>query len=254
MAYNADGSKNVNATKRTFYQVVKEKLFSVKTLQIKETIKHVDQAAQFDLCFMVDCTGSMGSHINGVKEKIKGLTADIHKRYPDSNGRLAFVGYRDYGDSYAGLLLDFVDNVDTFYNHLDKIVVSGGGDMCEDIVKGFNIVNQLKWANFTKILIHIADAPSHGRRYHLNCNDDHPNEQPDFRTEFQQLYNKGVHYHFYKINDHTNKMISEFRVEAPVHMVIKESDCFEASGLAKTLKFSTSYSISYSLDSELTKG
>ena len=114
--------------------------------------------------------------------------------------------------------------------------------------------NTLNWKNFTKLIIHIADCPSHGHKYNGGLKDDNSNLNPDFKGEFKKFYGKGIHYHIYKINNFTNKMISEFRNEAPENMVIKESECFETDTLGKTMQFTASYSISKTLDQNVTKG
>ena len=125
MAYNADGTRNVDAGNIGFLQKIKSKLFKIKNQQIDKSIKKVEESAKFDLCFMVDCTGSMQKHIDGVRDKIKSLLSDSFRRYPEHAARIAFVGYRDYGDSYDGLFLDFTDDSDMFCNHLSKIKAEG---------------------------------------------------------------------------------------------------------------------------------
>jgi hypothetical protein len=47
---------------------------------------------QIDLVFLVDATGSMGAHIEGVKTQIRNVVADLKKAEPQLEIRLAFVG------------------------------------------------------------------------------------------------------------------------------------------------------------------
>ena len=203
---------------------------------------------------------------------LKDSLTDLQRRYDDHTARIAFVGYRDLdcktslNSEYEGLFLDFVDDVENFSNHLNQIEAFGGNsglsriepfdkyDLCEDIIYGFEKVNTLSWNNFTKLIVHIADYPSHGNKYNGGKPDRYPYLQPDFKSELQKFHNKGIHYHFYKITKHTDKMISEFRKEAPENMVIKESDCFEITNLADTLKFTATFSMAKVADDEMTKG
>ena len=51
---------------------------------------------QVDLCFLVDCTGSMGSYIEAVKNNVKQLRDDLVAQYKGCDIRFAFVRYTDY--------------------------------------------------------------------------------------------------------------------------------------------------------------
>ncbi|CAI8009665.1 Alpha-protein kinase vwkA [Geodia barretti] len=52
--------------------------------------------SQVDLCFMVDCTGSMASHIEAVKNSVKNLREDLVKQHRGCDLQFAFVRYTDY--------------------------------------------------------------------------------------------------------------------------------------------------------------
>ena len=74
MAYNADGIKNEQREMSLFekgFKAVRNTFFKVKERQIDKSIKIVEECAKFDLCFLVDCTGSMQKHIDGVKNRIR---------------------------------------------------------------------------------------------------------------------------------------------------------------------------------------
>ena len=51
---------------------------------------------QVDLCFVVDCTGSMQAWINSVKSGIKDLHDAMYRKYDGCDLRVAFVRYTDY--------------------------------------------------------------------------------------------------------------------------------------------------------------
>jgi hypothetical protein len=64
------------------------------------------------------------------------------------------------------------------------------------------------------MLFHIADAPCHGREFHNSIMGDRfPNGDPSARTLLQllgPLAENGVHYHFGKINELTDRMVQKF--------------------------------------------
>jgi len=49
-----------------------------------------------DLCFLVDCTGSMGSHIDAVKNCVKKVRDDLVQQFQGCDIRFSFVRYTDY--------------------------------------------------------------------------------------------------------------------------------------------------------------
>lgn len=51
---------------------------------------------QVDVCFVVDCTGSMGSHIEAVKNSVQELRDNLVKEYKACDLRFSFVRYTDY--------------------------------------------------------------------------------------------------------------------------------------------------------------
>ena len=71
---------------------------------------------QVDLCFLIDCTGSMSPSISHVKETINTWTAEVAARYPEGDFRCAFVGYTDYDqpEDVRTKLLDFTECVASY--------------------------------------------------------------------------------------------------------------------------------------------
>ena len=51
-----------------------------------------------DLCLILDCTASMGAWIQRSKETLKDIIDKVKADNPDLRVRVAFVGYRDFGD------------------------------------------------------------------------------------------------------------------------------------------------------------
>jgi uncharacterized sporulation protein YeaH/YhbH (DUF444 family) len=54
------------------------------------------KSEQVDLCFMLDCSGSMGPWIDAVKNNITTFYTNVRQRYSQLNIRFAFVRYTDF--------------------------------------------------------------------------------------------------------------------------------------------------------------
>ena len=51
---------------------------------------------QVDLCFLVDCTGSMGAWIEAVKSNLKAIRSQLDAQYKGCDLKVSFVRYTDY--------------------------------------------------------------------------------------------------------------------------------------------------------------
>jgi len=170
-----------------------------------------------DVCFLMDCTGSMGSFINAAKEKILEIIAKVEGIDASAIMRVAFVGYRDYGDGdLQHEKVDFVEKADMerVRAKLAECPATGGGDGPEDIAGGLKIVTELSWSSSTRLLIHFADYPCHGTKYHsTEMGDSYPAGDPAGLVPedlLRQIMKKRVDYYFMKITDLTDKMVSMF--------------------------------------------
>lgn len=63
-------------------------------------------ARSLDLCFLMDCTGSMASWIEAAKQEVVNIILKAHNMY-QVQIRVSFVGYRDYGDRHQYVIQDF---------------------------------------------------------------------------------------------------------------------------------------------------
>ncbi|KAL4477126.1 hypothetical protein ABPG72_008860 [Tetrahymena utriculariae] len=171
---------------------------------------------QLDLCFIVDCTGSMKDWINSVRQEISGIIAAIKYAFKTNQTRMSFVGYRDFTDDERFAILDFTDDLLQFKNFVDKIQAFGGGDEPEDLAGGFAQANKLYWKNEAKLAVLITDAPAHGQQYHgLDGYYDHYiNENPegiDLKEQFNILLKKGVSLYVVEITGTTKVMFQKFQ-------------------------------------------
>ncbi|RGB24067.1 hypothetical protein C1646_515501 [Rhizophagus diaphanus] len=170
---------------------------------------------EVDLCFVMDCTGSMGGHIEGAKNSIKKVVEYMENMEPAIKIRVGFCGYRDHCDGSNRLqIFDFTYSCDEFKNRLSGVSASGGGDSPEDVLGGLNAaVTSMTWRNPTRVLLHIGDYPPHGRRF-TNLGDDYPNGDPNGLTAEQvlkEMQSAGIYYFFGKITEHTETMTRVFQ-------------------------------------------
>ena len=85
--------------------------------------------------------------------------------------RPGFVGYRDHCDGEERIITMDFGSISDFETVLSSVKAIGGGDTCEDVHGGLEAILQLSWQSPNRCLIHIADAPAHGSRFHDGCND-----------------------------------------------------------------------------------
>lgn len=154
-----------------------------RALQVQE-----GRQCTLDLCFVIDCTGSMQGYIDAVKEYVSNLARQVTSRVKgrsDFTLRIGFVGYRDFCDGDKRLeSIDFqkhephvqdasLDPIYKVRQKVDLIVANGGGDDPEDMMEGLREALSLQWTGNKRIIILIADAPCHGHEYHSHDSIDH---------------------------------------------------------------------------------
>jgi hypothetical protein len=109
----------------------------------------------------------MSGHIHAAKEQVKSIVNEINFAFlGEAEVRIAVVGYKDHQDSPNIQSLDFTIDVNQVRNFIDTLRASGGGDTPEDMLGGIQRALNSTWLNQTKCIIHIADAPPHGRVNH----------------------------------------------------------------------------------------
>ncbi|CAN0360155.1 unnamed protein product, partial [Laminaria digitata] len=123
----------------------------------------------------------MQTWIDQAKNKLMDIIAQAKNDVVNLNLRVAFVGYRDYGDytRFEGPI-DFCeeDELPELLAKLGKIRAYGGDDIPEDVTGGLKHATKLSWKSPTRLCILIADAPCHGQMYHGSMRDRYPNGCP----------------------------------------------------------------------------
>ncbi|GMT02172.1 hypothetical protein PENTCL1PPCAC_24346 [Pristionchus entomophagus] len=200
----------------------------LRAKNIEEVRRNIKRAENVQLCFLVDVTGSMQSHIDGVRKSIDEMLNELtdngrHVTFKGEGARvaqsmeLAFVAYRDHGDTKQFEVLPFTDAAAFKAFTRDLEARGGGSDAygCEDVFGGLDAALNLDWSEScgTKVMFHICDQPCHGSEFHAGRPDSHPNGDPKGRTckgLFAKLRETGIQYHFGKITSDTDIMIRKF--------------------------------------------
>ena len=142
------------------------------------------EITKFQICFVIDGTGSMVTDI----EKVRISVQSIVNSYKKSNKLIEFrvVIYRDHCD--ANILeqfpkgFHFSTREEDIINFLGNVCTEGGGDVPEASLDGLAICLLANWerndSKTRRIVVHLFDAPPHGnfpsyRLHHNNSNPDH---------------------------------------------------------------------------------
>ncbi|KAI9861620.1 MAG: hypothetical protein M1813_005230 [Trichoglossum hirsutum] len=162
-------------------------------------------ACSTDLLFLIDTTGSI-------------IVDDIKKSFlNESEVRVAVVSYKDHSDNPNIEFLDFTPSADQVRQFLDRLDANGGVDLPEDVLGGVHCALNASWKQQTRCIIHIADAPPHGRSLHdLDESQDHypnPGSEPHgltYEPLLTQLIRLNINYALLRIYPSTDRMALAF--------------------------------------------
>ena len=177
---------------------------------------------------MIDSTGSMSSWIVGVKNKCKEISDKLNENIKLRNYDIKYGGvfYRDpinsSSDKHEHQPLS---NVYNLKNKMECITADGGGDEPEDWVGGYNIVTNKKIMNWRekslKIIIHIADAGAHGRRF--SYGDRYDNQEEPLVNLIQECAYNNISIFGYQIGNSPQRSFSECK---KIYDSVKSKDCY----------------------------
>jgi len=185
---------------------LKDKIAKSKAESLKST--------SVDLAFCMDCTGSMSGWMQEAKKRVVSISHQLKSQYSRMKLRMAFVCYRDIKDVSPPRfqLKQFTEDIESVETFIHSLVANGGGDTPEDVLGGLNQALNLNWSSDARVLIHVGDAPPHGKIFH-SSDDDYPDGDPNGLTHYtvlKNVRNKKIDYHFIKVNNICDKMIKLF--------------------------------------------
>lgn len=172
-----------------------------------------------DVCFLMDCTGSMDEWIDAAKYGVSQV-AEMSCRLSGVSCRFAFVGYRDYDEDERYSILDFTSDFTEFGKFLKHVQARGGFDECEDLLGGMGEALRLQWQSDVRTLYLVCDAPCHGKEYHGGmAYDEYPIVPGHLAADvlFQKLNAKKVFLHGFRVGtdpkhgQHVWYMMNTFR-------------------------------------------
>lgn len=169
----------------TYNDVNKDKKKIKATIKNDEVISLTDKTYKNDvieLMFVIDTTGSMGDEINYLKVEIDDVISEIQEKNPNTIIKLALLFYRDKGDEYVTRYFDFTQDIQKQKNNLSNQNANGGGDFEEAVYKALGEAVDKQWSSSseTRVLVHVADAPSHD------------NEVKEWNKNVLKLTKKGI--------------------------------------------------------------
>ncbi|KAM3137900.1 hypothetical protein pb186bvf_009981 [Paramecium bursaria] len=194
-------------------QVLQKTAEERKRLGAELKRKAMESRGQMEVCFIVDITQSMDPYKQQTQACIDGSVQAI-KKETGRDAKWSTVGYQDFeefkalGNKYQ--YHPFTQNYKDIQNFLQKLGCNGGADFAEDVRGGIKQMldkNFLKWETSFKVAILICDAPSHGRKYNVNCGDDYPNE--DLRDAIELMIKAEILFIGIIFNKHTEKMFNQ---------------------------------------------
>ena len=189
-----------------------------------------------DLVFLLDSTASMNCYSKDINKIILKIIYDLEKNISKyfleeiDIIKVGIIAYRDHEDEEKTYLtkveIDLTNDLKEIKNIIKNIDYSGGKDEPEAVLDGLNsALNDISWREkSTKFLVHILDAPCHGKKYHNLENDKIENCPKNLNTEeiLDNVRKKGIEYFIVKINDTIDLMIQEFRKNIDIDVVKPE--------------------------------
>jgi len=172
--------------------------------------------AKVQLAFLLDTTASMQNWIDTCKDEVYKIIDNTRTKFgQDVLFETALVAYNDYENDVRMhcIVVPFNEHPFTLRNTLRSIKAWGGDDSAEDVAGGLFELLNLDWKEgYTKLIVHLADAPPHGRFWHEPwVSDRYPKGDPggiDLETVLTQIrYKVNPSFTFFKINETTDLYI-----------------------------------------------
>ena len=152
-----------------------------------------------DVCFVMDCTASMGAHIDAARDRIISIADQVVEQFPGVIVRFAFVAYRDHTDAVRFEEQEFTSDMPGLKSFIGNLNADGGGDEPEDVAGGLDLALKMPWEASTRCCILVLDAPCHGGQFH-GCHDNYTAGDPhglDPLAQMQELREKNIHFSLY---------------------------------------------------------
>ena len=124
----------------------------------------IDAINHFDLAFVVDTTGSMGSFIAAAQRLMNNMIAALLQN-SNVNMQIGLVEYSDHPPQDTVLTIVYpLGTPKDLQQKIKNIKLHGGGDGPEAVFDGISdACNKLKWRKHSrKVIVLVGDSPPHG--------------------------------------------------------------------------------------------
>ena len=188
------------------------------SFSIDETVKWTGfikrTSNEFDIVYLLDATGSMGSYLAAARDQCINISNQLKSELPQFDFNFGAVFYRDPIDcpGEKNHTYSLKANVNDLKTELASERASGGGDGPEDWVGGYDMaLNNIAWRNGTRLIIHIADAPAHGSEW---CNtSNHEDQNSKLYPMVQKCVDKDIKIIGFQIGDYPKPSFTKFEKE-----------------------------------------
>lgn len=132
----------------------------------------ISKAAQADIMFVVDTTGSMQDELDYLEAELKDVIGRVSDQHGNQYGiRLGTVFYRDQHDAYVVNPYPFTTNVDKAVSRIADQEAVGGGDYPEAVDQALReAISGQQWSEHAaaRLLFLVMDAPPHHERENID--------------------------------------------------------------------------------------
>ncbi|KAM7186268.1 hypothetical protein V8F20_011473 [Naviculisporaceae sp. PSN 640] len=172
-----------------------------------------------DLLFLIDTTRSMKRHIEAAKNQVYSIMDGIEAiTFREATIRMGVVAYTDHVNGPWNIqFLDLTSDVAQVRAFIANLSLRSGGDIPEDVLGGIQQALLASWKHSNRCIVHIADAPPHGRTLHnLGDRQDQypePGSEPHGLTHdalLEKLIRLNITYALLRINESTDLMAAVF--------------------------------------------
>ena len=139
-----------------------------------------------DIVYLIDSTYSMGIEAKAASKLVINNSSQLLKNYKNNNYQFGIIFYNDPIDCKTDFngYFQLTHDINKLKNFSDKWDIQNGEDEAEDWVGGYEIaLSKIKWRNGDKIIVHITDAPAHGKKYSKNSGDNHKEESFELQLD-----------------------------------------------------------------------
>ena len=170
--------------------ITNNKIESTNALLNRNTNNNImcNKNVDVDIIYLIDSTGSMGVETKKASKLIIENSINLNKKYLYYYFQFGVIFYNDPID-YKNDKNDFFQltkNIDGIKTFCDNWKNQNGGDGAEDWAGGYDIaLNKILWRKGKKIIVHICDAPAHGKKYSKNSDDNH--KEKKFEKQLDNL-------------------------------------------------------------------